>query len=223
MKFSEISKLINRDERTIWINYNNSLKKQKTKFKIKKQNLIPITILSNRKLSILESLIRYLKQNNLRNYEIAKLLNKDERIISTLIFRIKKKIKKQIKEKEAPLAIFSQKLSPAESLCKYLKENLNMKFSEISKLINRDERTIWINYNNSLKKQKTKFKIKKQNLIPITILSNRKLSILESLIRYLKQNNLRNYEIAKLLDKNQRNIWTIYNRTKQKLHHQSYK
>lgn len=51
-----------------------------------------------------------------------------------------------------PVAIFSGKLSPAEALAKFLKENNGLNYREISELIGRDERGIWANYKRAIKK-----------------------------------------------------------------------
>ena len=56
--------------------------------------------------------------------------------------------------------------------------------------------------------EKTKDKL----LMDINIVSNRRLSILESIVKYLKEKGYRNVEIAQLLGKDQRNIYTLYNR-----------
>ncbi len=127
---------------------------------------------------------------------------------------IKEKTKPEIK---VPLAIFKEKLGAAESLSKYLKENKSLNFKEISQLLNRDQRTIWINYNNALKKKKEKFEIKEKDLIPLQIFSNRTFSILESLIYHLKQRDFKNKEISALLNKDPRNIHTLYSRALKKL------
>lgn len=53
--------------------------------------------------------------------------------------------------------------------------------------------------------------------IPVTILSDRKLSALEHITAYLKEHhNLTYKEIAILLNRDQRTIWTTYQRTKKK-------
>lgn len=53
--------------------------------------------------------------------------------------------------------------------------------------------------------------------IPITILSDRKLSALEHITTYLKEHHQLNYkEIATLLNRDQRTIWTTYKRALQK-------
>ena len=120
-----------------------------------------------------------------------------------------------------PLPIFTFKdLGPAESLVKYMKENLGMKFSEIARVLNRDDRTIWITYRNAAKKMPARIieKIeKKKILVPVSILADRRLSILESIVNYLKSKNFANIKISKVLDKDPRNIYTFYARAKKKL------
>ncbi len=50
-------------------------------------------------------------------------------------------------------------------------------------------------------------------IIPVSVLSNRSLSLLESVIEYLKDSQGMNYhEIAVLLNRDDRTIWTCYNR-----------
>jgi DNA-directed RNA polymerase specialized sigma24 family protein len=126
-------------------------------------------------------------------------------------------IAKEEKELEIPVIIFRQKIRPAEALCKYLKENLGLRYSEIAKIINRNDRTVWINYRNAIGKMKEKIRTDRKMSVSINIFSDRRLSILESIVKYLKEKGYRNYEIAQLLGKDQRNIYTLYSRTKKKL------
>ncbi|MEK6974686.1 MAG: hypothetical protein AABW41_05630 [Nanoarchaeota archaeon] len=54
-------------------------------------------------------------------------------------------------------------------------------------------------------------------VIPAHVLRDRKLSALESIIEYLKEIRKLNYhEISVLLNRDERNIWTMYNRAKKK-------
>ena len=90
-------------------------------------------------------------------------------------------------------------------------ENLGMTYHKIAELLNRDQRTIWTAHKKASKKLSSIIKVKETEIfIPITILENRKLTILESVIVYLKQEGLKYSEIAELLDRDQRNIRTIY-------------
>ena len=165
---------------------------------------------------------------NLLSKELGQNYSEEKQeIIMLLSKEIKKKYKLNNKEiiqltetkKEAiPLSIFKhQKSGALESLCKYMKENLNMKYMEIARLLQRNERTIWTAYNKAKQKHPETIKIKQEKiLIPVSIFS-KKLTILESIVIYLKKQNLKYIEIAELLNRDQRNIWTIYSRAVQKL------
>ena len=60
-------------------------------------------------------------------------------------------------------------------------------------------------------------RIEKTLDIPLRILQDRTFAVLESIVEYLKEEkDLRYFEIAELLNKDQRTIWTVYNRAKKK-------
>jgi len=151
----------------------------------------------------LKSLVDYLEQE--------KGFSSDE--IIGLIVKEKKP-----KEVEIPTCIFNGKLSALETIVKYLKENLDLKYSNIAKLLNRNDRTIWTTYSNSRKKFSKKFAVENNKyFIPASIISNRSFSVLESIVSYLKDNlNLRYSQIALMLHRDQRTIWTVYNRKKKR-------
>lgn len=115
-----------------------------------------------------------------------------------------------------PVAIFSGKLSPAEALAKFLRENHDFEYHKIAELIGRNERSIWANYKRAIKKMPWPLEIKESIVVPVSIFNSEK-SILESLVSYLKDvHKMRNRKIAQLLNKNQANIWTFNNRAKKK-------
>jgi len=122
------------------------------------------------------------------------------------------------KDIEIPSVIFSKKIGVLESLTKYMKENLNMNYHEIAEELGRDERTIWTAYKKAKEKQKEPFRIKGVKVyLPMSIFENRKLTVLESIIVYLKEKGMKYNEIGELLERDQRNIWTIYSRAVKKL------
>ncbi len=122
------------------------------------------------------------------------------------------------KEVEIPINAFSKELGALEAIAKYMKENLNMNYHEIAKELGRNERTIWIAYKKATEKQKEPIKPKETKMfLPISIFKDKKLTTLESIILYLKEKRLKFSEIAKLLERDQRNIWTIYSRAIKKL------
>jgi len=85
-------------------------------------------------------------------------------------------------------------------------------------LLNRNDRTIWATYNISLRKRKERLVVRESKFfIPVSIFKDRKFSVLEVLVGYLKDKfNLRYREIAILLRRDERNMWTVYNRYKKK-------
>ncbi|MDD5086475.1 MAG: hypothetical protein PHV16_01855 [Candidatus Nanoarchaeia archaeon] len=131
-----------------------------------------------------------------------------------------------LKEKEngtkinVPCCIFRKRnLGILESLAIYLKDEFNLNYHEIALLLNRDDRIIWASYNNARKKFKGSF-VFKNNLknIPISVFANRDVGLLEALTIYLKENeSMRNHEIAEILNRDERTIWTSYKRANEKL------
>ena len=118
-----------------------------------------------------------------------------------------------------PISIFDNKeLSCLETIVKYLREEFKLRYHEIALLLNRNDRTIWATYNIACKKRKEKLPVKESKfLVPVSIFKDRKFSVLEVLVSYLKEKfNLRYSEIAVLLRRDERNIWTVYNRYKKK-------
>lgn len=112
---------------------------------------IPLSLFSNRKLGILEITVKYLKENNhMTNSEIAKVLNRDDRTISSTYNKASKKYKELFSIRNDVMinaAIFTnRKLAPLQALIIYLKNNGN-NLTKISKTLNRSYKTIWSTYN----------------------------------------------------------------------------
>ena len=120
-----------------------------------------------------------------------------------------------------PCSIFNKKLSPLETVSKYFKENLDLSFKEIAKLINRSEKTIWQAYSSSKKKYPSQFEIKEfKFIIPVSKISDRRYSLFENIVWYLKTDlNLSYHKIAVLLKRDDRTIWTVYHRAEKKRKH----
>jgi len=118
------------------------------------------------------------------------------------------------KQEKIPITIFLNELAPLESVVKYLKENRGMTIKKISEKLNRSDKTIWTTYNNAKNK---KLDIRDtEYLIPISFFA-KKTSILETVVYYLKKNHdLTLHQIALLLQRDDRTIWTIYHRAMKK-------
>jgi len=115
-----------------------------------------------------------------------------------------------------PVSIFNSDHSPLGCLVVYLKNNKGLAFSEIAKLLHRDSRTIWSTYQNN-NKQKIAFKENYDFVVPLSIFADRNFSIMESLVRELKEiKGLRFVDIAKIIGKNQKTAWCFYSRARKK-------
>ncbi|MBN1156874.1 hypothetical protein JXA85_04605 [Candidatus Woesearchaeota archaeon] len=118
-----------------------------------------------------------------------------------------------------PLEIFSERpLGILECIVKFLREERGMSLNQIAKMLLRDNRTIWSSYNNSLKKKKTRFGLKKTRIaIPTEIFRDRSTGLLESLSIYLRDRRRMSFhQIGVALNRDERTIWTSYNKGKKK-------
>ncbi len=134
-------------------------------------------------------------------------------------------LKRKKKEEEGdypsdvPVGIFhNQKISALEAIVKFLKENRKLNFSSIAFILNRNDRTIWATYSNARKKMKEGFVVEEDEmLVPLSIISKRRFSVLESLSFYLHEaKNLPYHRIAMMLGRDDRTIWTVCDRVRKK-------
>jgi len=121
-----------------------------------------------------------------------------------------------------PSSIFlDRNLAPLESISEYLKEEKGLTYHEIAVLVGRDDRTIWTCYNRVKKKRQHNPKSRMGETdsvnIPLSIFKNRTFAPLESITSHLKEiSNLSFHEIAVLLNRDDRTVWTCYNRSQKK-------
>lgn len=116
-----------------------------------------------------------------------------------------------------PLSMFNKKLSSLEVISKYLFENRNLSLKKISLLLGRSNKNIWNAYNKSKRKFPTRLIVRESILIPVSVLRNLNFTLLENIVVYLKEDLRFNYhESAVLLQRDDRTIWTVYNRVKKK-------
>lgn len=123
-----------------------------------------------------------------------------------------------------PISIFRGR-SCASALVWFLK-TYKLSFSEIAKILNRNPRTIWSLYNQFRGKETDFDEFEIQNkkeycdeyCVPVDIFSYRGLSVLESIVFWLKtEKDLSYSRISKLLGKNYQTIRTVYLRSLKKI------
>ena len=117
----------------------------------------------------------------------------------------------KIRDKEIPATIFNSPLGPLENIVRYLRENHGLKYSQIAALLNKDKGVIGVTYRNAVRKYSGQLIVTSDQTIPLSKFYGEKFSIFEILVSYLKQ-KLSYREIGKILNRNERTIWTIYQR-----------
>ena len=134
------------------------------------------------------------------------------------ILRVLKRRHEDRKNKSIPVSIFNnKKLSGLEAVVKFLKEKQGLNYKEIAFLLNRNYDPIAITYRRAKRELSGSLDYSSEENIPIEIFCNKKLSVLENITHYLKDSlNLRLSEIASILNRDDRTIWTVYSRIKKK-------
>ncbi len=117
-----------------------------------------------------------------------------------------------------PVYIFQSRLSCLEAIVKYMHENLDFGFTKIARILNRSSKTIWATYSKANGKMPERFKPEiSKYLIPVSVLNERKLSVLESIVEFLREKHELSYkQISLLINRDNRTIWTVYQKAKKK-------
>ncbi len=138
--------------------YNISLDKSlKLIYENNKDIYIPISIF-NEELTPLESIVKYLKENcGMKYCEIGRVLGRDQRNIWGTYNRAAKKYSGEIRlrpiEFLIPVEHIKQShLSVFECVVLFLKTNYELSLNDISKLMGKDNRTIWTIYHRAIEK-----------------------------------------------------------------------
>jgi hypothetical protein len=154
------------------------------------------------------STLNHLKKKGLSSVETLNLINKLLNLEAS-------------KDVKVPISVFNnKKLGSLEAIVKYLRENLLLSFKQIGALTNRNEIALAVTYRNASRKLKAKFVLTEiaPYSIPVSILKDRKLSVLENIVSYLKDSfGLTYHKIALLLSRDDRTIWTVYQRANKKI------
>lgn len=118
-----------------------------------------------------------------------------------------------------PVYIFhNDKLSCLESIVKYMHETLDFGFTKIARILNRSSKTIWATYSKSNSKMPEGFKPEvSKYFIPVSVLNERVVSVLESIVEFLREKHELSYkQISLLINRDNRTIWTVYQKAKRK-------
>ena len=143
-------------------------------------------------------------------------LSQDEKI--ELLYSMALSLKQKSPADMIPLSIFdNDKLSIFEALAKYMKENLHLRFVMIGSMLKRSDKTIWTTYSKARQKMPLPFSsVASEINVPLSSFSDRTFTIFESLVDHLKSIGLTNHEIGVRLHRDDRTIWSVYDRAKKK-------
>lgn len=188
LTFTQIAKTLKRDHRTIWTTYHAALKKAGKR-----------TYLDIKKHHDLTSLFTKF-YNACFEYTPTKLTSYLEQ-----------------EEAYVPLDTFSRKLGSLQTIVKYLVENYHLSLAEVAELLGRSNKNIWAAYNQAKKKQPLLFRSTSHKVLPVSILRSTKLSVLESIVVYLKNNGMSFAEIGNFLSRDEKTICTVFHNARKKV------
>ena len=126
---------------------------------------------------------------------------------------------KKPEEAVVPVSVFSNGyLSALEAIVKFLRENKGLRFVDIARLLGRDQRAVGVTYRFATKKMAFRLKVRvSKYFLPLSVIADKKLSVLETIVYYLKKTySLSYHDIALLLRRDDRTIWTVYQRALKK-------
>lgn len=117
-----------------------------------------------------------------------------------------------------PLCILNNKvLSPLEAIVKYLRENKKQSYKEISSLLSRNAKTLAVTYSKAIQKNSEETLVNKDTIyLDFSIFKN-DLSILEAVCYFLRSLEKKYSQIARLIGRSQKTIWTVCKRAENKL------
>lgn len=134
-------------------------------------------------------------------------------LVASLSAEEKQKVLELLLEKKEglPISIFRSKLSGLEAIVVYLKGK-GKSIAEIGKTLNRRKSTLYTTYHKAKEKFSGKLDASDESfVVPLTIFSNRKYAVLESMVAYLKDEQKLSFaQISILLNKKYSTIRTVY-------------
>lgn len=157
--------------------------------------------------------------DNNREEFFGYLLEK-EKVIRYIVGKAEGEIVETVKletlSSDIPVSIFTTSLSPLESLTRFLKENKGKKLVEISRIMSRSSAALSAAYKSAISKE---FEVvKTEYVIPLEEFEkNSDLSILEIVVNNLENRDLKHVEIARILGRDVRTIWTLNKRAEEKI------
>ena len=119
-----------------------------------------------------------------------------------------------------PISIFNPYLGALESVVKYMREELLLDYGSIASILGRNKGPIGLTYRRAKKKLKVRLDKSSKQSIPFDALrANKKndFSVFESLAYYLAKTGHDWHDIARIMHRHDKTVWTVLDRAKRKL------
>lgn len=113
-----------------------------------------------------------------------------------------------------PVSIFSTELTTFESLCLFLVDEKKLKYKDVARITYSTPAVVGITYRRAKKKHSGSLPQDSDLLVPFSIFSSR-LTLFEALVLHLRESHTIP-QIAALLNRAYRTIWTVHARAKVK-------
>ncbi len=119
-----------------------------------------------------------------------------------------------------PVSIFNPHLGALESIVKYMREELLLDYGTIASMLGRNPGPIGVTYRRAKNKLGEALDISSKEKIPFEALrakETKHLSVLESLAYHLAKQGYDWHEIAQIVCRHDKTVWTVLDRAKRKL------
>jgi hypothetical protein len=116
-----------------------------------------------------------------------------------------------------PISIFNSRLGSLESIVKYMREELLLDYTAIACLLSRGEGPIGVTYRRAKRKLPGRLDVTSKDTVPFSVFENHRLSVLENISCYLAEQGFSWHEIAAVMHRHDKTIWTVLYRAKKKM------
>ena len=160
--------------------------------------------------------LKDIKKEDLARFILVREKISEEELASLILQQLHgDKVSKAKKAEQIPVSIFNAGLFPLEAITRYMRENLGKGTGEIAGILGKSSPSISLAYKKAAIK---KFSFSEKGMsIPLGEFErNHRLSVLEIVVSYLKKNDLRFTEIAAILGRDVRTVWTVNDRAVKK-------
>lgn len=109
-----------------------------------------------------------------------------------------------------PIAAFRSDLTPLETIVKFLREERGMRLVDIAAVVGRDQRAIGVTYARVARKMPGPLPGGSSHvLFPAVLLRDEALTPAEHVVRFLRDAGFSHAEIARMLGRDGRTVWTL--------------